>query len=127
LSGFDVSNSNALTELSNSGAVLPGTAGVTWAGGLALDGSGSPWVATDPNGCCSFVAEYSTVGSLAMDSEANSGGIGVGVDGSGDVWYLCSSGVVEYIGAGSPVITPIAAGLPATPTANGTSNLGTRP
>jgi hypothetical protein len=35
--------------------------------------------------------------------------------------------VLEFIGAATPVITPIAAGLPSAPTANGTSNLGTRP
>jgi hypothetical protein len=35
--------------------------------------------------------------------------------------------VTELIGAGTPVITPITAGLPVIPTTDGTSNLGTRP
>lgn len=59
---------------------------------------------------------------------------GVAIDGSGNVWIANRSGgpqysgsVTELIGAGTPVVTPIAAGLPATPTTNGTSNLGTRP
>ena len=54
----------------------------------------------------------------------------VAVDGSGDVWLAdngTNNSVTELIGAATPVITPIAAGLPSTPTGNGTSNLGTRP
>ena len=56
------------------------------------------------------------------------------LDGSGNAWignsgYPCEAvdSVLEFIGVATPVITPIAAGLPATPTANGSSNLGTRP
>jgi len=53
----------------------------------------------------------------------------VAIDGSGNVWVTCygSASVTELIGAAAPVITPIAAGLPTTPTVNGTSSLGTRP
>jgi hypothetical protein len=35
--------------------------------------------------------------------------------------------VVELIGLAAPAITPICAGLPATPTTDGSSSLGTRP
>jgi len=56
---------------------------------------------------------------------------GIAIDGSGDVWvgnqYGYPSFLTEFIGAGTPVITPIAAGLTATPTADGSSKLGTRP
>jgi len=38
-----------------------------------------------------------------------------------------SGDIIEFIGAATPVITPTAAGLPATPTADGSSKLGTRP
>jgi hypothetical protein len=51
------------------------------------------------------------------------------VDGSGNVWVANYGyySVTEIVGAAAPVITPIAAGLPATPTADGSSSLGTRP
>jgi hypothetical protein len=54
---------------------------------------------------------------------------GIAIDGSGDLWIMNenNSNVIEFIGVATPVITPIAAGLPSTPTVNGTSNLGTRP
>jgi hypothetical protein len=53
----------------------------------------------------------------------------IAVDGSGDVWVANNPGntVSELIGVATPVVTPIAAGLPVTPTADGSSNLGTRP
>jgi len=57
--------------------------------------------------------------------------IAVAVDGSGNVWansaLTSQNTVTEWVGIATPVITPICAGLPATPTGNGTSNLGTRP
>ena len=55
------------------------------------------------------------------------------IDGSGNVWITNAKPltnnpfVTELIGAATPVIAPIVAGLPATPTADGSSNLGTRP
>ena len=51
------------------------------------------------------------------------------LDASGDIWVANGGNntVTEVIGAAVPVITPIAAGLPATPTVGGVSNLGTRP
>ena len=55
---------------------------------------------------------------------------GIAVDGSGNVWFTnhdSAGAVEELIGAATPVITPIVAGLPLTPTADGSSNLGTRP
>jgi sugar lactone lactonase YvrE len=53
----------------------------------------------------------------------------IAVDGSGNVWITSRSimGLTELVGAATPVITPIAAGLPATPSADGSSNYGTRP
>ena len=55
----------------------------------------------------------------------------IALDGSGNLWAASQGGgiieIVEFIGVATPVITPIAAGLPATPTTDGSSNLGTRP
>ena len=54
---------------------------------------------------------------------------GIAIDGSGNVWVTNAAGssVTELVGVATPVITPIAAGLPVVPTPDGTSNLGTRP
>lgn len=70
---------------------------------------------------------------LSGNGYYRSGGIngpyGIAIDGSGDAWIANLSGnsVTEMVGVATPVITPIVAGLPATPTADGSSNLGTRP
>jgi len=101
--------------------------------GIAIDGAGSVWVANEGgNG----ISEFSSSGSAISPSTTGYGvgasledPQGIAIDGSGDVWVTNSGGgyVTEFIGAAAPVITPICAGLPATPTGNGTSSLGTRP
>jgi hypothetical protein len=137
---------NAVTEISNAGTILFAAGlgnDVVSPEGVAIDGSGSVWVTSYAR---SLIAELSNTGatlSSALPGYAWGvgyllpgatqgvayGSVGVAVDGSGDVWIAGSAinTVAEFIGAATPVITPIAAGLPATPTANGTSNLGTRP
>jgi hypothetical protein len=133
-----------LEKFSNSGSLLGNYTG----GGLdnpvavALDGAGDVWIANNPdnNYMVGTVSEFSNSGSPITGS----GGYGVrpfpksiAVDGSGDVWVTNGNGpsgnagdnetTSELIGAAVPVITPIVAGLPATPTADGSSKLGTRP
>ena len=88
------------------------------------------------------VAELSNSGALLTSSGGYksstlspfSSAYALALDGSGDVWVANSGsppsyvgGVSEFVGLAAPVITPIAAGLPVTPTADGSSNLGTRP
>jgi hypothetical protein len=53
----------------------------------------------------------------------------VAIDGSGDTWVANngSNTISEFIGVATPVVTPIMAGLPATPTVSGTSKLGKQP
>jgi hypothetical protein len=118
----DISNSGStrLTYFSNLGGLF----------GLAIDGSGDVWVTLDGP----LIAEFSNSASPISGRTGYRGGgltasVSAAVDGSGDVWAvnLGSNMVVEFVGVSTPVITPIAAGLPATPTADGTSNLGTRP
>jgi PKD repeat protein len=103
--------------------------------GIAIDGSGNVWVASNGNGiieCSSGGLILSVVGpgfsGFASGTVLGSSG-GLAVDGSGDVWVSTGngSGVAELLGIATPVITPIVAGLPATPTTDGSSNLGTRP
>jgi len=125
----------SVTKFSSAGAVLSGTSGYTGGGldepyKITIDGAGNAWVM---NHGANSVTELSSIGAALSgtngytDSDLN-GPQGLAIDGSGNVWVSnLSSNVVEMIGIGTPVITPIAAGLPATPTTDGTSNLGTRP
>jgi hypothetical protein len=139
-------------EISNTGSVLSGSGGycgLDYLNGffsyIALDGLGNAWVVDssfNPNSQDSAgVAEFASTGTPLSNGEYTAGGnfffydipgvpAAVAVDGSGNVWGVNRSGVapvVEMVGAAAPVITPICAGLPATPTADGSSKLGTRP
>jgi PKD repeat protein len=116
------STSNHITELSNTGAVLLGVPNADFATGLAIDGSGDVWNSTNSSGyysCCNYVNELSGTGSILVES-ATIPGIGVAVDGSGNVWELNPGGVTEFVGAGVPVVTPLAVGVK-------NNALGTRP
>ena len=127
------SGSGSVTKLSNTGTAI-GTytgGGIRGPYGIAIDGAGAAWVA-NYNG--NNVSKISSGGTVISGTNGYKGGemddpYGIAIDGSGNVWITCygSAIVTELIGAGTPVITPISAGLPVTPTAGGTSNLGTRP
>jgi streptogramin lyase len=131
--------SGSVVKYSNSGDVLSGTTGYTGNGTvdpsyIAIDGAGNIWA---PNYLGSSVAELSNSGQLLSGTVGYTGGIlgfpgEISIDGSGDVWVINGSSFyntqcTELIGIAVPVITPISAGLPATPTADGSSKLGTRP
>jgi hypothetical protein len=135
---------NSISKFANGGGAISPSSGYTGGGlngpygGIAIDGAGSVWAANYYGGLGSItgsVSEFSSSGSAISPPTGYVGGSlsgsnGVAIDGSGDVWVTedyGNGGLTEFIGAATPVITPIAAGLPATPTANGTSNLGTRP
>jgi streptogramin lyase len=98
----------------------------------AIDGSGNAWISNYANRA---VVELSPSGAVLSGAggyaigATGTGAFKLAVDGSGDVWSSNGSGnsIGELIGAATPVITPIAAGLPATPTVDGSSSLGTRP
>jgi len=129
---------NSVAKLANSGSAISSSAGYTGGGlnkpnecAIAIDGAGSAWIANQGSNSVTVISSANaflsgangfTGGSLNTPSS-------VAIDGSGDAWITNSVGatVTELIGAAVPVITPISAGLPVTPTANGTSNLGTRP
>ena len=66
------------------------------------------------------------VGADGYTNGALNGPRGIAIDGSGDAWVTNFGGnaVMELIGAATPVVTPIAAGLPSTPSVNGSSKLG---
>ena len=128
---------NSISKLNNSGSALSGSGGVTGGGmdgpdALSIDGAGSVWVASFLS---NSIVELSKSASVVSGTSGYTGGgimapISIAVDGSGNVWdinYLTGYSVTELIGAAAPVITPICAGLPSTPSTGGTSNLGTRP
>jgi hypothetical protein len=127
-------SSDSVTQLSNSGSALSGTNGYSGAGlgepeSVAIDGSGNAWIG---NAIGPQVSEISSEGTprfvYVYANPELAGSAAVAIDGSGDVWIGgFASTVAEYIGTATPVITPICAGLPATPTADGSSRLGTRP
>jgi streptogramin lyase len=124
---------NAIVELSNTGTVIGSFTGTGLSGpnAISIDGAGNLWVAnisgnsvTALSSAGAILGTYHGIGLFAPT--------GVAVDGSGNVWVgnsstTASSFLTEIIGLAAPVITPISAGLPVTPTANGSSNLGTRP
>jgi hypothetical protein len=134
-----------VSEFSSAGTAISPSTGYISGGDIlpsfiAIDGSGNAWTA-NPYG--NSFSEFSSAGTAlspidGYTSTGQSAGYvftglstptSIAIDGSGDVWITSShyDSASEIIGAATPVITPICAGLPATPTANGTSNLGTRP
>ena len=84
--------SSAVSEISNTGTILSGATGYT--GGTSLGPGGS--------------------GGSAAITQA------IAVDGGGNVWVLLGGTVAEFVGAGTPVVTPFSLGVK-----NGT--LGARP
>jgi streptogramin lyase len=91
---------------------------------LSIDGTGNVWVAEFDG---SSVAEISPSGSILSSTNGYNGGFplqtsGIAVDGSGNVWIANrrAFGVTELIGAATPVVTPLSAGVK-------NNSLGTRP
>jgi streptogramin lyase len=121
-------HSDRIAEFSSSGAALSPSGGFTGGGlnesyGIAVDGLGNVWVTNEQG---SSISEFSPSGTAL--SPANDGYFlpsgtpgAVAVDGSGNVWVATgTSGVTEFVGLGSPVVTPLAAGVK-------NNTLGTRP
>jgi len=140
--------SNALTNAS--GAPYTG-GGLAQAELGAIDGAGNFWITNYTSSSTGYLVEFSNAGvpqSPTTGGFAHTfhGAFGVAVDPSGNVWVgnntvytLAASAatgtgpggaaaggyLTEIVGAAVPVVTPIAAGLPAI--AGGTSTLGSRP
>jgi len=119
-----------LVEVSSSGSILSGSAGFTGGGlaqpnAVAIDGSGNVYVA---NGLSNGgISAFTNAGVATSESTGYAGSQGyypngVAVDGSGNVWmtncgsYCSGSGsspgsVIEFVGLGSPVVTPLSVGV----------------
>jgi hypothetical protein len=111
---------NSVTKLSNTGTILSGAKGFTGGGlsvgcdGIAIDGSGNVWVTILSK---NRVAELSNSGNILSGTGGYAGAgmyqpILIAVDGSGNVWIGNSNtSVSEFIGAATPVVTPVVANL----------------
>lgn len=90
--------------------------------GLALDGGGTVWVASQGlSGTSSLPAgifplnvslsDYTNAKPYAASS-LSSGALRVAVDGAGNAWVLLADNTVtEFVGVATPVVTPLALGL----------------
>ena len=117
---------SGIAKLSNSGTPISPFTGFRGGGlgdatGLAIDGAGNVWVS---NTDTKSVAEWSNSGDTISPSSGYRGGgpvnstilnspRAVAIDGSGNVWVASAGNktVVEFIGAATPVVTPLAAGV----------------
>jgi hypothetical protein len=93
-------------------------------GGIAFDGAGTLWLASQGNtssgstlapGILPIVPAFTSIGTpptyLASQS-LGAGAIRLMVDGSGNVWVLLANNTVtEYVGLATPVVTPLALGV----------------
>lgn len=114
----------SLSELSPTGAAKsPDPTGFTGGGiddpyGLAIDGAGNVWTANN-GGNSNSVSEFNSSGMAISGangyvSNALVEPYGIAVDPSGNVWVASdnkSGPLTEFVGAATPVVTPIAAGV----------------
>ena len=111
-----------------SGTPISSATGYTGGGlnipeGIAIDGAGNVWVAnrgttaTSPPYPDSAISEFNSSGTAISPSTGYQAGLNlslcIAVDGSGNIWVTNASlnTVTEFVGAGSPVVTPIVANL----------------
>jgi len=110
---------NSLTEFNSSGVLVNTSTG----GGLssprsvAIDGAGNAWI-NDIG--ANVLSEFNSAETAQSPSGGFTGGAmngpsGIAVDGSGNVWTAnfatSSSSLTEFIGAATPVVTPLVANL----------------
>jgi streptogramin lyase len=122
---------NSFTVFNSSGTIISGANGYgayqvggLWApDSVAIDGSGNVWAANQNSNC---ISELSSSGNAITPSTGYEAGLEdpttIVIDGSGNVWTTSFNNqtLTEFVGAATPVVTPLAVGV-----AN--SELGTRP
>jgi streptogramin lyase len=121
------SGANRISLFGAGGSAISSSNGYTGGGlnipeGIAIDGAGNVWVvnrgSTDisPPYPPSSISEFNSSGVPVSPTGYQAGlniSLRIAVDGSGNVWVTNASlnTVTEFVGAGSPVVTPIVANL----------------
>lgn len=111
---------NVMTGLQ--GATTTGMAVPTGGNGFAvnqsIDGAGHDWIISSPfASATSNLVGVTAAGDLLTSSAGfsfGSGGYNAGgpaIDGSGNIWVTGGNQVTEFVGAATPVVTPVAANL----------------
>jgi sugar lactone lactonase YvrE len=108
-----------IVELSSSGSPISVNGGYTGGGidypaGIGSDGAGNIWVSNVQG---PILSEFSPSGSAISPStgyQTSQGyGNGLAIDGSGNIWLSSNinTDIVEFVGAATPVVTPVVANL----------------
>jgi secreted PhoX family phosphatase len=113
----------SISEFTSSGQAVSGAGGYSGGGvsgpyGIAIDGAGNVWTANN-GGNGNSISEFNPSGTaISGDNGYVSGGLlepyGIAIDGSGNVWVASdntSGPLTEFVGAATPVVTPIAEGV----------------
>ena len=122
----------SLSEFTSTGTPITGKSGYSGGGlnnpyGIAIDGAGNVWAANN-GGDADSISEISSGGTAISGASGYVNQLmfspyGIAVDGSGNVWVTSDDNVgplTEFVGAATPVVTPISAG-------STYNELGTRP
>ena len=119
---------NRISLFGAGGTAISSSLGYTGGGlnipeGIAIDGAGNVWVvnratnATSPPYPDSSISEFNSSGTAISPSTGYQAGLNISlriaIDGSGNVWVTNATlnTITEFVGAGSPVVTPIIANL----------------
>jgi hypothetical protein len=111
-----VNNMDTITKLSSDGTPVSPSSGLSGGGlsfptAIAVDGAGNIWVAN----IGATISEFSNSGVAISPSTGYSLGPrflnAIALDGSGNVWVTTDADVVMFVGAATPVVTPIATGV----------------
>jgi hypothetical protein len=122
------SGANSISFFAESGKPISGPNGYIGGGlnipeGIAIDGAGNVWVVNrasnqiSPPYPDSSISEFNSSGTAISPSTGYTAGLNlairIAVDGSGNVWVTNATlnSVTEFVGAGSPVVTPKVANL----------------
>ncbi len=122
------SSASAISHFGSSGTAISSSTGYTGGGlnvpeGIAVDGAGNVWVANRGSTATSApypdssISEFSSSGLAISPSTGYLAGLNISlslaIDGSGNVWTTNTNlnTVTEFVGAASPVVTPIVANL----------------